>query len=144
MLGQLGVSPLVAMPTSEEWLGFRCTLRASDGHTAWIRVVGELDLATSPQLEAVLREATVRGRRIVLDLRALTFIDCAAAAVIVRSSHHARQMEARLVLVRGPAQVDRLFALTGSADGLEIIDLEPFQPPVQALVKLAHRDAAIA
>jgi hypothetical protein len=41
-------SELVASHVPAELLGFRCTLRTSGDGDAWIRVVGELDLATSP------------------------------------------------------------------------------------------------
>jgi hypothetical protein len=46
------------------------------------------------------------------------------------------------VLVRGPSHVDRLFTLTGTSDAVEIVDLDPIAPPVQALVELAQHAAA--
>jgi anti-sigma B factor antagonist len=118
--------------------GFRCTLRQSGRDAAWVRVTGELDLATAPQLEQTLCEAELRARRVVLDLRELTFMDCAAMKVVVTAVNHARQAGRQLVLVRGPSQVDRLFALTGASDAVEIVDLDPVAPPVQALVKLGQ------
>jgi anti-sigma B factor antagonist len=141
MPDQLVVSQTVASPEGGGWR-FRCTLRQSGRDAAWIRVAGELDVATAPQLEQTLREAVVGTRRVVLDLRALTFMDCTGVGVIVQFSHRARQTGGRLALVRGPAPVDRVFVLTGTDDGLEIVDLDPIEPPVQALVHLAKRDAA--
>jgi anti-anti-sigma factor len=122
--------------------GFRAILRQSGRDAAWVRVAGELDLATAPQLKQTLRVAELRARRVVLDLRELTFIDCAGINAILEASNHARQADGQLVLVRGPLHVDRLFTLTGTSDALEIIDLDPVSPPVQALVKLAQRAAA--
>ncbi len=121
---------------------FGCTLRHGGLDAAWVRVVGELDIATAPELEQTLLKAEDRARRVVLDLRGLGFMDCAAVHVILDAEHRARRADRRLVLVRGPSQVDRVLTLTRACDVLEIIDLEPLQPPVQALVQLARRDHA--
>ena len=62
----------------------------------------------------------------VLDLRELAFMDCSGA----HASISARQLGRRLVLVRGPPNVDRMFTLTGSSDAVEIADLDQFEPRV--------------
>ena len=122
--------------------GFRCLLRESGRDVAWVRVTGELDIAAAPQLEDSLRMAQLQARRVVLDLRELTFIDCAGLRVVVAAGNHARQAGAHLVVVRGPSQVDRVFTLTGTSDALKIVDLDPVAPPVQALVQLRQHAAA--
>lgn len=72
---------------------------------------GELDLATSGQVEVVLEVAeATSARTIVLDLRELEFIDSSGLKVIV-AAH--RRLGHRLLLLRGPEQVHRLFELTG-------------------------------
>ena len=139
-------SPLVSSPSivsrlSADCYGFGCTLRQSGRDAAWVRVTGELDIATAPLLGQTLREAVLRARRVVLDLRELIFMDCAGIHVILDASNLARRAEGQLVLVRGPSRVDRVFTLTGTSDAVEIVDLEPVAPPVQALVKLAHDTA---
>lgn len=136
----LGLSESFVSPIAAEWSEFRCTLRENGRDAAWIRVAGELDLATAPRLDRALQKAEARARRVVLDLRALTFMDCSGVGVIAESNNRARETGGRLLLVRGPAHVDRLFALTGAADALEIVDLDPFPPPVQALGQLAQSD----
>jgi anti-sigma B factor antagonist len=140
-------SPLVSSPSivgrlSADCCGFGCTLRQSGRDAAWVRVTGELDIATAPQLRQTLREAVLRARRVVLDLRELAFMDCAGIHVILDASNHARQAEGRLVLVRGPSKVDRVLTLTGASDALEIVELDPVAPPAQALVRLAQHAAA--
>jgi anti-sigma B factor antagonist len=121
---------------------FRCTLRDGGLDAAWVRVAGDLDIATAPQLERTLCEAESRARRVVLDLRELTFLDSSGVHAIVDASSRASAAGRRLVLIRGPSQVDRVLALTKASDVLEIVDLDPMQPPVQALVQLARRDQA--
>ena len=86
----------------------------------WVHVAGELDIATTPELERALRESYPRGRLVVLDLRELEFIDSSGVHAIVNASLCARQTGRRLVVLSGPPNVDRMFALTGTADGVEI------------------------
>ncbi len=121
---------------------FACALRDGGLDAAWVRVTGELDLATAPQLEQTLQQADLRAPRVVLDLRKLTFINASGVHVIVEASRRARRCGHRLVLVRGPSAVDRVLELAGASDVLEIVDLEPAVPPVQALVRLARQDRA--
>ncbi|MGH2910853.1 MAG: STAS domain-containing protein, partial [Solirubrobacteraceae bacterium] len=69
-------------------------------------VAGELDLTVSPQLARMLREAGARSTLVVLDLRALAFMDSAGAHVIIDASLDARLEQRALIVVRGPTQVD--------------------------------------
>jgi anti-sigma B factor antagonist len=106
---------------------FVCSV--SDGmDAAWVHLAGELDVATAPELRRKLREAEARARLVVLDLRGLAFMDASGIHAIVEASIRARQADRRLLLLRGPANVDRVFSLTGSADAVEIGDLEPLEP----------------
>jgi anti-anti-sigma factor len=120
---------------------FGCVVRRSGLDAAWIHAVGEVDLASAPRLEQALREAEICPRR-VLDLREVTFMDSAGVHVILDASERARVTGARLVLLRGPSQVERLFALTGTPGSLEIVDVSPFEPPISALVQAAGNDGS--
>jgi len=122
--------------------GFSCTMRNDGSDVAWVRVTGELDIATASELEHRLRQAEQRARRVVLDLRDLTFTDTSGVHVIRESNIRAGQAGCRPVLVRGPKQVDRVFALTGASEDLEIVDLDPAEPAVQAIGKLAPTNRA--
>jgi anti-anti-sigma factor len=80
---------------------------------AWVHLAGALDVATAPQLERTLRDSQSRARLVVLDLRELAFMDRSGA----HASISARQLGRRLILLRGPPNVDRVFTLTGSTGG---------------------------
>ena len=108
---------------------FDCTLTDGGLDAAWVRVTGELDLATAPILAQALSQAEERTQRVVLDMRELTFMDSSGVHVILEASHRATTAGRGLVLVRGPAQVDRVLDLTRAADSLEIVDLHPVEPP---------------
>jgi len=121
---------------------FDCTLRDGGLDAAWLRATGELDIATAPQLAEMLGQAEERCQRVVLDLRELTFMDSAGVHAIIDATLRATAAGRRLVLVRGPSHVDRVFELTRASASLEIVDLDPIEPPVLALLKLAQRERA--
>jgi anti-anti-sigma factor len=114
---------------------FVCSCSDGGLDAAWVHVAGELDIATAPQLERTLRETQQNVRLVLLDLRELTFMDCAGVHAIVDASSRARRLGRRLVLLRGIPRVDRVFSLTGSAGEVEIGDLDPdpVELPVRAL-----------
>jgi anti-sigma B factor antagonist len=122
-------SPYFASP-------FSCTFEEGGPDAAWVRLAGEVDLATAPQLEQTLREAQRSARLIVLDLRELTFMDCRGVHVILDAARDARQVARRLVLVRGRANVDRVLTVTGVCAHLEIVDLDPGEGLARALLQL--------
>jgi anti-sigma B factor antagonist len=99
---------------------FACTSAARDGY---VHVAGEVDLASTPQLERALEAALSQSLAVVLDLQDVTFLDSGGTRAIVTASVRARTRGRRLVLLRGPPNVDRLFTLTHLRDQVEF-----FQP----------------
>jgi anti-sigma B factor antagonist len=121
---------------------FRCTSSDDGFGAAWVRVAGELDHAAAPQLASMLSHTTRLARIVILDLRELTRVDSSGVGAIVDASRSARRVGRRLILVRGPQRVERLFALTGASDAVEIVDLAAGEPVVLALLQIAHNDLA--
>ncbi len=121
---------------------FACTWREGGSGTAWVHLAGELDLLTSPQLRQTLREAQLYAHMIVLDLRALAFMDCSGVHVVLDAAADARRVGGRLILARGPAHIDRLFAITRVCGEVEIFDLDPREAPVRALLRISQTWAA--
>jgi anti-anti-sigma factor len=111
---------------------FVCTATVGGLDAAWVNVVGELDIATAPELALTLHESQRLAHLTVLDLRELSFIDCAGVHTIVNASLRARRAGRRLVLVRGRPEIYRMFRLTGSLAQVDIGDPEPTQPPIDA------------
>ncbi len=88
-----------------------------------IAVTGELDLASSPALEEQLAVAQETGAKLVIvDLRALEFIDSTGLGVLIKAHQHAQASGRSFALVRGPSQVQRLLGLTGLEDRLTVVD----------------------
>jgi anti-anti-sigma factor len=87
-----------------------------------LAVHGELDIATSPVLDAALTRARgTAARSIVVDLRAVSFIDSTALHVLL-SHAGAEEGRARVRLTKGSRQIQRVFELSGVSEQL------PFMP----------------
>jgi anti-sigma B factor antagonist len=83
-------------------------------HDVVLRLRGELDLASAPEFESALSEAmNAEPCRIIVDLHSLDFMDCTGISLLIRAQQSAHALGHKLVLRRGPAQVQRLFQLTG-------------------------------
>jgi anti-anti-sigma factor len=111
---------------------FSCSCKNGAPDVAWVRVSGELDIATTPHLERTLNAAS-QARLVVLDLRELAFIDLCGMRAIVSASSRARRAGRRLVLVRVPSSVDRILTLAGYSDQVEIGDVDSVAAPVHAV-----------
>lgn len=89
-------------------------------------VSGELDLASAEVLEASLKELeSSEPDVLVLDLRELEFMDSTGLRAVIAADARARDRGGRLVVVRAPEEVDRVFRLTRMDQHLELVDEPP-------------------
>jgi anti-sigma B factor antagonist len=101
---------------------FRCESRRAGGAT-WVRPVGELDLDTAPRLDEALAAARAAGAaRIVLDMRALAFMDSTGLRLVIRWDTDAREQRFAFAIVPGPEVVQRVFRLTGMDDIISVAE----------------------
>jgi len=88
-----------------------------------VSLVGELDLATVPTLDACLAELREAGfRQLIVDLSRLEFIDSTGLQLLLQYDAEARQDGFSLSLIPGPAVVQRVFEITGTLALLSFID----------------------
>ena len=84
---------------------------------------GELDLSTVAKVQEELRRIEVSSpATLVVDLSKLSFLDSTGLRCIVTADERARQEGRRIVIVRGPDAVQRVFAITRLDDRLEMVD----------------------
>jgi anti-anti-sigma factor len=86
-----------------------------------LELFGELDVASSPALEAELARVS-DAKLLVIDLRSLDFIDSTGLGVLVRTHHHAKEHGQEFALVKGVGQVERLLGLTGLSEQLPVAE----------------------
>lgn len=101
---------------------FSCARRAEGQDSIRLVLAGELDLSVRPQFEQALEDAQSDASRVVLDLRALTLIDCDSLGVVFGAALAARRREAVLVLLDPRGQVRRVLDLTGAPDGVAVLE----------------------
>ena len=86
-----------------------------------MRVSGEVELCTAPELERALVQEICAAREGLLDLSAVSFIDSSGLHAIVIAARAARSNGGALALdSRLPDQVRRVFEITGLQSLLEV------------------------
>lgn len=95
----------------------------TEGRAVIVAVAGELDLASSPELEEELdRVWESDPEQLVIDLRRLEFMDSTGLSIIVGAHQRLAEHGRSLTLVKGSPQVQRLLDLTGVAERLQLVD----------------------
>ena len=76
---------------------------------------GEVDMGTVGQVREQLEHVTASGaRRVVLDLRGMTFLDSTGLHLVLEADAASRAQGWEFGLIGGPADVQRVFDLTGA------------------------------
>lgn len=111
----------------------------SDRDAARVTPTGEIDLATAPQLRDQLRGLIATGcPRIVLDLRRVLFLDSNGLHAIIDAHARAQREKRELTLIPGPAAVQRMFEITGTAELLPFV-AAPVPDPVSPRASAPQR-----
>ena len=98
------------------------------GGTATLRLLGELDLATSELAEAAI--ARTRGsERLIIDLRGLSFVDSTGIQALLRAHMTAGEEGTEMIVIRGSRPVARLFGLLELDAQLNVVDEVPGAEP---------------
>ena len=101
---------------------FQVTTDRVDGGVV-VAAAGEIDMSTSPQLRAALRDPGSAAPAVVLDLREVTFMDSSGLGVIVGQQKRAREEGYRFsVAVAGAPEVRRILELSGLVGVLHVVD----------------------
>ena len=104
-----------------------------------VKAIGELDLATGPELHGKVVELVAVGfEHVIIDLRGLSFIDASSVGLLLRLADQARASGWRLSLIPGDDRVQRVLALTGAGERL------PFCGPAhRSLMSRHEREPAV-
>ncbi|WP_310719007.1 STAS domain-containing protein [Streptomyces lydicus] len=114
--------------------------RAVSG-TSVVELYGEIDVLTAPSVRACLDGLTASARPdLVVDLRAVSFIDCAGLGLLCRARSRVLERDGRLRLVSGNVRLLRVMNAAGLSGVFEICDRLP--AAVSAASRHAHCRAA--
>ncbi|MGI9007451.1 MAG: anti-sigma factor antagonist [Streptosporangiaceae bacterium] len=100
---------------------FDLTSEQRDG-TLVVRLVGDLDIVTSRQLDETLAQARHTTEHVVLDLSAVDFMDTSSLAVIVSHWKGLASDGGSLALAGARFQYTRTLWITGLADRIPMYD----------------------
>ena len=106
--------------------GFGLTIEPLAGGAVRVALRGELDFEHAYTFDEELRRVeAARPSCLVLDLRALTFLDSSGLSRLLAARGRARRAQHRLLLVRGGAAVQRLLAITAVSEVFETVSELP-------------------
>ncbi|GAA2699303.1 STAS domain-containing protein [Micromonospora olivasterospora] len=98
---------------------FTVTYAQRAGVGACLRLAGELDMSSAPELNAALDRLTDEGERhLLVDLSELTFCDSTGIAAFVRGDNRATARGGWLRVTGATGRVERVLRITGLADVL--------------------------
>ena len=83
---------------------------------------GELDLSTVGKVDDELQRWEGSSQDLLLDLSRLTFLDSTGLRCVVRADERAKEDGRRLVVVKGPEAVQRVFEITRLEERLDLVD----------------------
>ncbi|MEU4513339.1 STAS domain-containing protein [Nonomuraea wenchangensis] len=89
-----------------------------------LHVVGDLDVAAAPRLQAELEQAIAEADppNLVLDLSEVPFCDSVGLGVLVSTLNHIQHMRGRLILVLAPGMIKHLLTITNLDRHFETTD----------------------
>jgi anti-sigma B factor antagonist len=115
-----------------------------DGECVRVVTAGELDLATSPQLEQEMHAVLARGaRRVTIDMRKLTFVDSSGLRVLISLYERSTEDGWELALTPPSEQARAVFRISGAEEHLPFIaDDDDVSERTEAVNKVEIMDRA--
>ncbi len=103
------------------WLRVSARRRADGGLV--VALIGELDLAEVGRVSRRMAKLEQESPPVVyLDLRKLTFLDSSGLQALVDADTRGRAAGRRMVFIRGPSTVHRVFELTRLEERVEMLE----------------------
>ena len=101
---------------------FACSCTNGGLDAARVYVGGELDIATTPQLTKAFASLEPGYDTLVVDLSRCTFFASSGISILLQQSQRAKEEGFELVVIKAPAEVQRMFDLAGLEDKLTFQD----------------------
>jgi anti-sigma B factor antagonist len=96
--------------------GFKAMVARGKDGGAVVTMLGELDMASAPELERVLNEALGYGGEVEVDMRGCGFMDSTGVAKLVSAARQLSERDSALHVKGAQDRVRRIFELAGLLD----------------------------
>jgi anti-sigma B factor antagonist len=104
---------------------FRLDVESRGDGRAVLRVAGEVDVYTAPQIREQIQDLAAKGTvHLIADLSQVEFIDSSGLGALIGGLRRVREDDGSLVLVISTRRILRVFQLTGLTKALAIYDTE--------------------
>lgn len=95
-----------------------------DGEDLVLAPRGDLDIATAPRLAAAIDELPGEARRVVVDLRGVTFVDSSGLRGLLLVRKRTQAAEVGLAVVHDPEVHGPIFRLTQLDEELPLVEAD--------------------
>ena len=127
---------------------FQLECIAAGGDRAVLRIDGDIDAWTAPQLRERVRDLAGSGTvHLIADLRGVGFLDSAGLGALVAARKELRGREGSLMLVAGAGRIVQVLRITGLTDAFalhsSVLEAVTADPNWQAAVSAGGLSAGI-
>ena len=127
---------------------FQLECIAAGGDRAVLRIDGDIDAWTAPQLRERVRDLAGSGTvHLIADLRGVGFLDSAGLGALVAARKELRGREGSLMLVAGAGRIVQVLRITGLGDAFAlhscVLEAITADPDWQAAVSAEGLSAGI-
>lgn len=104
---------------------FRLDVAGRGDGRAVLRIAGEVDVCTAPQIREQIQDLAAKGIvHLIADLTGVEFIDSSGLGALIGGLRRVREDDGSLVLVISSRRILRLFQLTGLTKAFAIYETE--------------------
>ncbi|URA10950.1 STAS domain-containing protein [Thermospira aquatica] len=90
--------------------GFQVT---KTGNVVVLKISGEMDAHTAPQMDKALKEAIAQGNKIVLDVSQMTYVATAALGVLIANNNVVKTKGGKIVIAGMLDKIRKVFDTMG-------------------------------
>ncbi|HEY2518879.1 MAG TPA: STAS domain-containing protein [Streptosporangiaceae bacterium] len=102
---------------------FQLDVESRGDSRAVLRVAGEVDVYTAPQIREQIQDLAAKGTvHLIADLSQVEFIDSSGLGALIGGLRRVREDDGSLVVVISTRRILRVFQLTGLTKALAIYD----------------------
>ncbi|MCX7882341.1 MAG: STAS domain-containing protein [Brevinematales bacterium] len=101
-----------------------------DGNAILVKISGEMDAHTAPQLDKALKDASAQGVKLILDVAQMSYIATAALGVLMANHNLLKAKGGKIVIANMQEKIKKVF------DTMGFSKVFPVAPSIEEAKKL--------